>query len=178
MASGLSMPIGFKNGTDGSITAAINAITAASQRQTFLGVSLDGRASAVSTKGNPNCHVVLRGGRNAPNYDAASIAAVEAKLAAARLRPAILVDCSHDNSGKRHERQGAVLREVVTQFIDGRRSIIGAMLESNLVAGSQPFPVSREELQRGVSITDACIGWEETESLVLETHDRLASRGD
>src|SRR5688572_6586969 len=135
MASGLSMPLGFKNGTDGNLQSAINAIKAASQSQTFLGVSLDGRASAVTTRGNPNCHVVLRGGRDGPNYSAAHTAATEAALTAAKLPRAILVDCSHDNSSKKPERQPEVLRAVVDQVVGGRHSIIGAMIESNLESG-------------------------------------------
>jgi 3-deoxy-7-phosphoheptulonate synthase len=176
MASGLSMPIGFKNSTDGTIQAAINAIKAASQPQTFLGVSTEGRASAVSTRGNPDCHVVLRGGRDGPNYSPAHIDAVEAALTAAKLPPAIMVDCSHDNSGKRPERQVEVMHSVVDQVAAGRSSIIGAMLESNIEAGSQPFPVPRDRLRYGVSITDACMGWDETDALVREAHAQLAPR--
>jgi 3-deoxy-7-phosphoheptulonate synthase len=176
MASGLSMPLGFKNSTDGTIQAAINAIKAASQPQTFLGVSMEGRASAVTTRGNPDCHVVLRGGREGPNYSAAHVEAVESALVAARLRPAVMIDCSHDNSGKRPERQVDVMHSIVEQLVAGRTSIIGAMLESNLEGGSQPFPVPREQLRHGVSITDACLGWAGTEALIREVHTRLAPR--
>lgn len=176
MASGLSMPLGFKNATDGSIDVAINAIKAAGQQQTFLGVSLDGRASAVTTRGNPNCHVVLRGGRDGPNYDSASVESVEADLKDARLIPAILVDCSHDNSGKKPENQGEVFLNVIDQAASGRASIIGAMLESNLEPGNQKFPAPLESLKRGVSITDGCIGWDETETLIREAYKRLAGR--
>lgn len=176
MASGLSMPMGFKNSTDGSVAPAINAIRAASHPQTFLGVSLDGQASAVSTRGNPNCHVVLRGGRDKPNYSAADLQAVENALSAAGLPLAILVDCSHDNSSKRPERQGEVFLNVIEQAAAGRTSIIGAMLESNLEPGSQPFPAERASLRYGVSITDACIGWAETERLIRAAHERLAAR--
>jgi 3-deoxy-7-phosphoheptulonate synthase len=176
MASGLSMPLGFKNGTDGNLQSAINAIKAAGQPQTFLGVSVDGRASAVTTRGNPNCHVVLRGGRDGPNYSPAHIEAVEAALNAAKLPPAILVDCSHDNSSKKPERQPEVLRTVVDQVVAGRHSIIGAMVESNLASGNQSFPVTLPQLRFGVSITDGCIGWEETEFAIREAHARLAPR--
>jgi 3-deoxy-7-phosphoheptulonate synthase len=176
MASGLSMPLGFKNSTDGSVQPAINAIKAAGQPQTFLGVSMDGRASAVTTRGNPNCHVVLRGGRDGPNYGAPHVAAVAAALRAAHLPPAVLIDCSHDNSGKRPERQSSVLRDILAQVCGGGAPIIGAMLESNLEAGSQPFPAPPGSLRFGVSITDACLGWPETEALLLETHDRLGCR--
>lgn len=176
MASGLSMPLGFKNGTDGAIQTAINAIRAAAQPHTFLGINLDGAASAIVTKGNPNCHVVLRGGSAGPNFDAAHVARTEALLAKADLPPAILVDCSHDNSGKQASRQPEVLRDLLGQIARGNRSIIGAMLESNLEAGAQPFPRPRAELRRGVSITDPCIGWPETEALIRETHAALAPR--
>lgn len=174
MASGLSMPLGFKNGTDGNLQSAINAIKAASQPQTFLGVSRDGRASSVTTRGNANCHVVLRGGRNGPNYAPAQIEAAEAVLAAAGLPRAILVDCSHDNSNKQPERQPEVLQAVVDQVVAGRHAIIGAMIESNLEAGNQPFPAPRDRLRYGVSITDACIGWTETERCIRSAHERLA----
>jgi 3-deoxy-7-phosphoheptulonate synthase len=176
MASGLSMPLGFKNGTDGSLASAINAIKAASQTQTFLGVSTDGRASAVTTRGNPNCHIVLRGGRLGPNYSPADIQASEDALVAAGMPRAILVDCSHDNSSKRPERQPEVLHAVIDQVAAGRHSIIGAMIESNLESGSQPFPAPRESLRYGVSITDGCIGWSDSEACIREAHARLAPR--
>lgn len=176
MASGLSMPLGFKNGTDGSIATAINAIKAAAQPHTFLGINLGGAASAIVTRGNPDCHVVLRGGSTGPNYSPAHIAQTEQLLAKAGLPKSILVDCSHDNSAKQPERQPEVLRELLTQVTAGSASIMGAMLESNLEAGSQPFPQPREQLRYGVSITDACIDWATTESLVRETHAALAPR--
>jgi 3-deoxy-7-phosphoheptulonate synthase len=173
MASGLSMPLGFKNGTDGSVQTAINAIRAAAQPQTFLGINLDGSASAIVTRGNPNCHLVLRGGTGGPNYSPQHIAETERLLDKAGLAKAILIDCSHDNSAKRPDRQPEILREVMGQIRSGNRSIIGAMLESNLGAGTQPFPQPTERLQYGISITDACIGWPATEALVLETHRSL-----
>ncbi len=176
MASGLSMPLGFKNGTDGSLPAAINAIKAASQPQTFLGINLDGQASTVVTRGNPHCHIVLRGGSHGPNYSPEHIAEAERVLAKANLPRSILIDCNHDNSAKQPERQPEVLREVISQINAGNTSIIGAMIESNLHAGNQPFPQPRENLKYGVSITDGCIGWETTESLVRELHAALAPR--
>jgi 3-deoxy-7-phosphoheptulonate synthase len=176
MASGLSMPLGFKNGTDGSITTAINAIKAAAQPHTFLGINLDGSASAIVTRGNPDCHVVLRGGATGPNYSPAHIAQTEQLLAKAGLPKAILVDCSHDNSAKQPERQPEVVRELVAQIAGGNTSIMGAMIESNLEAGSQPFPQPKEKLRYGVSITDACIDWTTTEKLVRELHAALAPR--
>jgi 3-deoxy-7-phosphoheptulonate synthase len=175
MASGLSMPLGFKNGTDGSILTAINAIKAASQPHTFLGINLEGSASAVVTRGNPNCHVVLRGGGGGPNYSPEHIAQAEALLARAGLPPAILVDCSHDNSSKQPARQPEVMRALLGQIASGNTSIIGAMVESNLEAGSQPFP-SATKLRYGVSITDACIDWAATESLVREIRTAVDRR--
>jgi 3-deoxy-7-phosphoheptulonate synthase len=176
MASGLSMPIGFKNGTDGSVQTGINAIRAASQPQTFLGINIEGEASAVVTAGNPNCHIVLRGGSAGPNYSAADIARTEKQLQAAGLINSILVDCSHDNSLKKPERQPEVMRDILTQIAAGNASIMGAMIESNLLAGSQPFPQPLDQLKRGVSITDGCIDWATTEALVREVHGALATR--
>ena len=176
MASGLSMPLGFKNGTDGSISTAINAIKAAAQPHTFLGINLDGAASAIVTRGNPNCHVVLRGGNSGPNYSPTHIAQTEQLLAKAGLPKAILVDCSHDNSAKQPERQPEVMRELLAQITAGNTSLMGAMIESNLGAGNQPFPQPREKLRFGISITDACIDWATTETLVREIHSALAPR--
>ncbi len=174
MASGLSMPLGFKNGTDGSFQAAINAIKAAAQPQTFLGINLDGAASAIVTRGNADCHVVLRGGAGGPNYAPPAIERTEQLLAKAGLPKSILVDCSHDNSAKQPERQPEVLRALLGQIGAGNTSIMGAMIESNLGAGSQPFPQPRENLRYGVSITDGCIDWPTTENLVRELHAALA----
>jgi 3-deoxy-7-phosphoheptulonate synthase len=177
LASGLSMPLGFKNGTDGSIQTAINAIKAAAQPQTFLGIHpLDGTASAIVTRGNPDCHVVLRGGSHGPNYSPADIARTEEFLAKAGLPKAILVDCSHDNSAKKPERQPEVMQELLAQIAAGNASIMGAMIESNLGAGNQPFPQPLEKLRYGVSITDACIDWPTTEKLVHGIHAALAPR--
>lgn len=176
MASGLSMPLGFKNGTDGSISTAINAIKAAAQPQTFLGINLDGSASAIVTRGNPDCHIVLRGGGGHANYSPDHIARTEQALTKAGLPKSILVDCSHDNSAKKPERQPEVLREVLAQVSSGNSSIMGAMVESNLHAGSQSFPQPKEQLQYGVSITDGCIDWATTEALVREIHAALAPR--
>lgn len=176
MASGLSMPLGFKNGTDGTLKAALNAIQAAAQPQTFLGINLDGAASSVVTRGNPNCHVVLRGGSAGPNYSPEHIADTEAQLAKVGLLKSILVDCSHDNSSKKPERQPEVMRALLAQITAGNRSIMGAMIESNLAAGNQPFPQPKDQLRYGVSITDGCIDWPTTEALIRETHAALAPR--
>ena len=174
MASGLSMPIGFKNGTDGSITTAINAIRAAAQPQTFLGINREGAAAAIVTRGNPACHTVLRGGTSGPNYSPQHVAQTEQLLTKAGLPKSILVDCSHDNSHKQPERQPEVMRAILAQIVAGNTSLMGAMLESNLEAGNQPFPQPREKLRYGVSITDGCIDWATTEALVREIHATLA----
>ena len=176
MASGLSMPLGFKNGTDGSLQAAVNAIKAAAQPQTFLGINLDGAASAIVTRGNPACHVVLRGGAVGPNYSPVHIAQTETLLAKAGLPKSILVDCSHDNSAKKPELQPDVLRSLLAQISASNSSIMGAMIESNLAAGSQSFPQPKDQLRYGVSITDGCIDWPTTEQLVRELHAALAPR--
>jgi 3-deoxy-7-phosphoheptulonate synthase len=171
MASGLSMPLGFKNSTAGSVDAAVNAIKAAREPQTFLGISGDGVASAVSTLGNPDCHVILRGGAGGPNYSREHVAETERRLREAGLDTGIVIDCSHGNSRSDHMRQAVVLRDVVAQRISGTASIVGAMLESNLRDGHQPFPAPPGALVYGRSITDACIDWQTTERLALEVAD-------
>jgi 3-deoxy-7-phosphoheptulonate synthase len=173
MASGLSMPLGFKNGTFGHITPAINAIKAAMQPQTFLGVSEDGVASAVTTSGNPDCHIILRGGESGPNYGADNVMETIDGLEAAKLKPAIMIDASHGNCAKDHRRMPDVFREIVRQRAAGQKAIIGAMLESNLVGGSQKFPQPLDQLVRGQSITDACIDWDTTAALLREAHATL-----
>ncbi|MES2595931.1 MAG: 3-deoxy-7-phosphoheptulonate synthase [Verrucomicrobiota bacterium] len=170
MASGLSMPLGFKNGTFGHISPAVNAIKAGMQPQTFLGVNEDGVASAVTTSGNPDCHIILRGGEDGPNFGADDVQETIDALEAAKLKPAIMIDASHGNCAKDHRRMPDVFREIVRQRVAGQKAIIGAMLESNLVAGNQKFPQPLDQLTRGQSITDACIDWETTESLLRETH--------
>jgi 3-deoxy-7-phosphoheptulonate synthase len=176
LASGLSMPIGFKNGTDGGLTVAINAIKAAAQPQTFLGIGLDAAAAAVRTRGNRNCHIVLRGGARGPNFSPTHIAETEQLLTKASLPAAILVDASHDNSAKKPELQPEVLRELSAQIQAGNTSIMGAMVESNLFVGNQPFPVPKENLKYGVSITDGCIDWSSTEKLIRDLYLSLAPR--
>jgi len=172
MASGLSMPVGFKNTTPGGVAPAVHAIEAARAAHTFFGISGDGVASAVTTTGNRDCHVVLRGGDAGPNYSAEHVADALRQLQQADLEQAVLIDCSHGNSGKDPARQGEVLRSVLDQRAGGAVAIIGAMLESNLLAGNQPFPKSPETLVHGQSITDGCIDWATTEQLVLEAADR------
>ena len=178
MASGLSMPLGFKNSTDGSVQAAINAIKAASITQTFLGINQIGNASAVTTKGNPNCHLVIRGGSSGPNYHPHQITEFEELLQENGLIQAIMVDCSHANSGKNHDRQTKVLDSVVEQVQGGRKSIIGVMLESNLGPGRQEISLGKSDLQFGVSVTDSCIDWDTTEKALHNLHAGIQSRFD
>ena len=166
MASGLSMPLGFKNATSGSLKAATNAIKAATQSQTFLGVSAQGIASAVTTKGNPHCHLILRGGENGPNYDEANIKESCDILRESGLPETVMIDASHANCGKNQEQMPAVFENIIAQRVAGNKAITGAMLESHLIAGSQPFPQPLEQLTRGQSITDQCIDWPTTERLV------------
>lgn len=172
MASGLSTPVAFKNGTDGNIEVAINAVRSASLPHRFLGINQDGRCSVFHTRGNRYGHIVLRGGLQ-PNYDAASIAACEARLEKAGLRPSIVVDCSHGNSSKDPSRQPIVFRDCIDQVVSGSRSIVGMMLESHLFAGRQDIPADPTQLRYGVSVTDACIDWETTEELIVDAHRRL-----
>jgi 3-deoxy-7-phosphoheptulonate synthase len=167
LASGLSCPVGFKNGTSGNVQIAIEAILSAGHPHTFLGHSKYGQSAILFTAGNADCHIILRGGRQTVNYDAASVDQTCALLENAGLAPRVMIDCSHANSGKDHTRQPAVCRDVVGQVAAGDRRIIGAMLESNLVAGAQKLVPGRE-LVYGQSITDACIGWDETRGLLAE----------
>ena len=173
MASGLSMPLGIKNATSGSIQTAINAIKAAIQPQTFLGVSLQGLASAVTTRGNTNCHIILRGGDTGPNYSSEDVEATANSLKQEGLPPRIMIDCSHANSGKDYRKQPEVFRCILQQVTSGSEEVFGAMLESNLNAGSQSFPQPKENLTYGQSITDSCIDWEATESLILKAFNSL-----
>ena len=175
LASGLSMPVGYKNATDGSLQVALDAMQSARAPHTFLGIDQDGFTSVVSTTGNPNGHIVLRGGRTKTNFDAESIRVAEAKLKQAKLPTVILVDCSHANSGKQPARQEDVLRSILEQRIGGTRSLIGVMLESYLEEGSQPIPSDLSRLRYGVSITDACISWETTERLLRWSHEVLGA---
>jgi 3-deoxy-7-phosphoheptulonate synthase len=168
MASGLSMPVGFKNTTAGGIEAAVNAMKAAVAPQTFLGIAPDGRASMVTTTGNPDCHVILRGGDSGPNYDRATVESVLASLRRAGFPETVMIDASHANCGKDHNRMPEVFRSILGLRADGLPGVCGAMLESHLHAGSQPFPRPAGDLLPGVSITDPCIDWETTEVLVRE----------
>ena len=170
MASGLSMPVGFKNGTDGSLDTAINAMQAALEPHHFLGINLDGQTCVIQTRGNRYGHLVLRGGKHGPNYDALAVKKAEDGLEKTGLRQEIMVDCNHANSGKDPVRQEIVLRDIVRQIKDGNESLIGVMIESNLKGGSQKVG---PDMEYGVSITDACLDWENTRRILLDAHQDL-----
>jgi 3-deoxy-7-phosphoheptulonate synthase len=176
MASGLSMPVGFKNGTDGSLQVAIDAMRAARHPHSFLGIDADGKTCIVNTKGNPWGFLVLRGGRSGPNYDVASLTDAAERLQAAQLTPRLMVDCSHANSNKDYTQQRVVWQACLEQRRQGNDNIIGLMLESNLFPGNQPLPADLSQLRYGVSITDGCIGWEETEELLLSAYEELSGQ--
>lgn len=173
MASGLSMPVGFKNGTDGSLDIAINAMQSAASGHSFMGINKQGQVSLIKTAGNPDGHVILRGGKQ-PNYDSVCIAECEAALAEKNVPAALVVDCSHANSAKDYRRQPLVAKNVVNQILEGNESIVGMMLESHLNAGNQKSDgIPKEQLEYGVSITDACISWDTTSTLLQEIREKL-----
>ncbi len=176
MASGLSMPVGFKNTTSGGIQPAVNAVKAATQPQTFLGVSPEGVASAVSTKGNLYSHLILRGGDEGPNYGAEFTQQTEELMEAADLKPWVMIDASHANCSKDPERMPQVFEEIVQQWIEGNHNVFGAMLESNLVGGSQGNTGNLANMLYGQSITDPCIDWQTSERLLLATAERMRNR--
>jgi 3-deoxy-7-phosphoheptulonate synthase len=176
LASGLSMPVGFKNGTGGGVQVAIDGIRSAQNPHHFLSVTKQGGAAIVSTKGNPECHVILRGGESGPNYGADDVARVVADLESAGLPGKLMIDCSHANSGKDHLRQPLVVSDVAGQIGDGSRSIIGVMLESFLVDGNQNHEKTEGDLVFGQSITDKCMGWERTEPLFTELVEAVRKR--
>lgn len=173
MASGLSSAVGFKNGTDGGLAVAINALKSVSQPHRFLGIDSRGRVAVIHTTGNKYAHIVLRGGSNGPNYDSVHIALCEQELEKAKVRANIMVDCSHANSNKQPELQPLVIENVTNQVLEGNRSIIGLMVESNLFAGNQSIPDDLSKLQYGVSVTDGCIGWDATEKALRTMRDKL-----
>nr|WP_314267919.1 3-deoxy-7-phosphoheptulonate synthase [uncultured Moellerella sp.] len=174
MASGLSMPVGFKNGTDGSLSTAINAMKAASMPHRFMGINQSGQVCLLHTKGNPDGHIILRGGKT-PNYSAEHVADCDLQMQKAGLSPSLMIDCSHGNSNKDYRRQPEVINSVIEQISNGNQSITGIMLESHLNEGSQSSEQARSEMKYGVSVTDACINWETTESVLRELHQSLQS---
>jgi 3-deoxy-7-phosphoheptulonate synthase len=178
LASGLSAPIGFKNGTDGNIKIATDAIQAAARGHHFLSVHKNGQVAIVQTNGNRDCHVILRGGK-APNYDAASVAAACKELEAAKLPATLMVDCSHANSSKQHERQVDVARDIAGQLAQGSRQVFGVMVESHIHGGAQKFTPGKDDvtkLEYGKSITDACIGWDDSEAVLQVLAEGIRAR--
>ena len=173
MASGLSTPVGFKNGTDGGLQVAINALLSVSSPHSFLGIDQNGQVAVIRTKGNRYGHIVLRGGAKGPNYDSVTIALMEKELAKHKLPPNIVVDCSHANSNKDPSLQPLVMNDLAHQIIEGNQSIVGVMLESNINAGNQAIPADLSKLKYGVSVTDACIDWSTTERLLRDTRAKL-----
>ena len=165
LASGLSMPVGFKNGTDGSIQIAIDAVGASCQKHHFLSVTKQGLAAIVETKGNDSCHLILRGSNKGPNFDKDSVSKVTTKLKESGLSPSVMVDCSHGNSDKDHRKQPAVAKNLADQIAGGSKEVFGVMLESHLVEGKQKYTNSKEAIY-GQSITDACVSWEQTEPML------------
>lgn len=170
MSSGLSFPVGFKNGTDGSLDIAANAMRAAQSPHRFLGITEDGISCIVKTAGNRHVHLVMRGGGRGPNYAPEQVQAAEELLVRLGLNRALVLDCSHANSGKDHEKQEAVLAEILRQIEAGNRALVGVMIESYLGAGNQPIPADLTQLQYGISITDACVDWATTERMILHAH--------
>lgn len=176
MSSGLSFPVGFKNGTDGNLQIAIDAMKAAQHPHSFLGINREGRTSIIQTSGNPDVHMVLRGGSRKVNYHPEDIVHTEEQLNKNGLTPTIMVDCSHGNSNKDYQKQPEVLECVVDQMLAGNKSLSGVMIESNLEAGNQKIPADITQLKYGVSITDACIDWATTEEILIKAHSRLQQR--
>lgn len=173
MSSGLSMPIGFKNGTDGSVETAVNAMTSAKHGHSFIGIDLDGTTCVLTTKGNDMGHLILRGGKDGPNYYRDHVERAGKQLREAGLKDKIVVDCSHANSGKDHQRQHIVLEDIVRQRLSGVNEIMGFMLESNHYAGNQAIPEHLDQLKYGISVTDACISFDETAKLLRDTRNML-----
>ncbi|SDH92808.1 3-deoxy-7-phosphoheptulonate synthase [Propionivibrio dicarboxylicus] len=173
MSSGLSTPVGFKNGTNGDVGIAVNAILSASRPHSFLGINGEGKTAVVRTSGNPYGHLVLRGGDGRPNYDTVSVRIAEQALTKAKLPANIVVDCSHANSYKNHELQPLVMADIVNQIRFGNQSLVGVMIESNIVAGNQPIPNDLASLKYGCSVTDACVDWDTTEKMLRETAAQL-----
>lgn len=172
MASGLSSTVGFKNGTDGNIDIAINALTAVKSGHNFVSINPQGQVSLIKTKGNPFSHIILRGGKH-PNYKEECIAQACEKLSAEGFIPRIMVDCSHANSGKKADNQKTVLQHIGEQIKNGNNSIFGVMIESNLFPGSQPIPENKTHLKYGVSVTDACLGWEDTSDAIFKFYNQI-----
>jgi 3-deoxy-7-phosphoheptulonate synthase len=177
LAGGLSMPVGFKNGTGGNLELAVNAMQSARHPSSFIGIDQEGKTCILHTTGNDVCHLILRGGSNGPNYHEEDVEEAENLLVESGLQPAVFIDCSHANSGKQHIRQRRVLRTVIDQITRGQKSIKGVMIESNLEEGCQDIREDKESLRYGVSVTDECVGWDETEEMLTTASQRLKEYG-
>ncbi len=177
MASGLSFPVGFKNGTDGNLQIAIDAMKSALHSHSFLGINKEGKTAIIQTTGNSDVHMVLRGGTKKPNYMPEDIQKAAEMMLKSELHPSIMVDCSHGNSEKNHAKQPLVMNQVIEQIVAGEMNISGVMIESNLEEGNQPIPKNLEHLKYGVSITDKCIDWQTTEEMLRHAHGRLKACG-
>ena len=175
MSSGLSSTVGFKNGTDGGLAVAVNAMQSVSSPHRFLGINAQGQVSVVTTKGNPYAHVVLRGGSNGPNYDSVHVAQCEKTLEDGGVSSNIVIDCSHANSSKNPDLQPLVVKDITRQILEGNKSIIGLMLESFIKAGNQTIPQNLNDLKYGISVTDACMDWETTEKSIIEMASKVES---
>lgn len=173
MSSGLSTPVGFKNGTDGSVETALNAIVSASRPHSFLGINDQGKTAVIRTRGNKYGHLVLRGGGGRPNYDTVSVTIAEEGLKKAKLPANVVVDCSHANSYKKPELQPLVMTDVIHQIKQGNQSIVGLMIESNIEAGNQSIPADLSQLKYGCSVTDGCVAWDTTETMIRDAYKAL-----
>jgi len=178
MASGLSMPIGFKNATDGDVQIALNAIVSAASPHSFVGIDRQGNTIVMRTTGNPDCHLILRGGKSGTNFDDRHVREAARRMTESQLNPAIVIDCSHGNSEKKPERQALVLRDILAQRLEADSPVVGFMLESNLETGCQNPSPGGMGLRYGVSVTDACLGWTETENLLREAYERTYREAD
>jgi 3-deoxy-7-phosphoheptulonate synthase len=176
LASGLSLPLGFKNGTDGNLDLCINGLIAARAPHSHMGLNEQGQPSVIHTIGNPHTHIVLRGSESQPNYTDLHILDALNRLQRMHLPPRLMIDCSHDNCYKNHDLQTGVFQNIIKQSLDGQQGIFGLMLESHLQAGSQQIPSDKEKLAYGVSITDPCLDWQTTEELILNAHNQLMRR--
>ncbi|MBQ75660.1 MAG: 3-deoxy-7-phosphoheptulonate synthase [Gammaproteobacteria bacterium] len=178
MASGLSSAVGFKNGTDGSLGVAINALKSVSAPHRFLGINHTGEVAVIHTRGNNHAHIVLRGGGGRPNYDSVSVSMCEQQLLSAGVAANIMIDCSHANSGKDPAQQQVVMNNVGNQIFENNQSIIGLMVESNIAWGSQSIPGNLDDLEYGVSVTDACVDWQTTETMIRELREKVKDKLD
>ncbi len=173
LASGLSMPVGFKNTTQGTVKPAINSLKSVSKSHSFLGINPHGKTSVIKTKGNQYCNIILRGGSEGPNYQEDSVKEIQERLEKSEVNPGLIIDCNHGNSNKEFKKQKEIFRNILNQIKQGNNRILGLMIESNLEEGNQKLTENPEELKKGISITDSCLGWKDTENLIIEGYENL-----